>query len=348
MIVVFRCNAGPKIGFGHLMRCRTLAEVLTDRGHACIMVGPSEAHAKKEDETIFVDWVPTGHWSSSIDDSNFLVDLAKKHRATWLVLDDYRVDEKYQLVLHDAGMKWLQFDGWADKILWADYVLNANPAAKPEDYALLLRNRKSKLLLGPSYALLRKDFYYVGCRPSLRAAKKVLITFGGGDDRGASEFVLSRLVPATDADINFVVVSGAANPNNKKIQSWISRYGEGRVSLHIDPLRVAPLFASCDMAVMAGGTSTYEAAVCGIPMILISIAKNQVSQSAAWDSLNSAFYLGSLDDIRSTDLVETFIDVARNDNLRYSMSLAEMSICQPGGAEKIARILDKKSDGFQE
>jgi len=312
-MIVFRCDAGPELGFGHLMRCRTLAEAFHERGERCVMVGPDSAYAKPGDDAVFDEWFSVSDWASSHEDALKTIRIAKKHQADWLVLDDYRVDEAYQLAIRAAGLRWLQFDGTASKPLWADIVLNANPATRLEDYQAVLRNPNTRVLLGPRYAILRAEFDQVIPREPGRPVKRILLTFGGGDDRGANQFVLSTLLPIISKDQELVVVSGSTNPSNPSLKRWVDAHGEGRVSLHIDPEQVASLFASCDLVVMAGGTSTYEAARCGLPMILIAIADNQVAQSKAWSDCGCAIYLGTAKDVTESNLISAFEKITSSD-----------------------------------
>jgi len=234
-MILFRCNAGPQIGFGHLTRCRALAYALREQGESCIMVGPDHAYANNEDDHLFDAWIPQ-MWGSAENDASSLVMLARSYNAKKIVLDDYRVNEEYQLVLRNEGLKWLQFEARTTQPIWADIVLNASPAAKPRDYAAVLRNPETQLLLGPQYAVLRPEFTNIKDRGYSRQIKKVLVTFGGGDDRGAILFVLASLIPATSKDLEFVVVSGANNPRNQEIKNWIRLYGQGRVIMKINHL----------------------------------------------------------------------------------------------------------------
>ncbi|MFM7010081.1 MAG: UDP-2,4-diacetamido-2,4,6-trideoxy-beta-L-altropyranose hydrolase [Betaproteobacteria bacterium] len=321
MSVVFRCNAGPSIGLGHLTRCRALAHALCEQGQQCVMVGPDLIYATPTDDQIFEDWIPVSDWSSSTEDASKLIAIAQHYRAEWLVLDDYRIDEIYQLAVRAAGLRWLQFDGTANKPLWADVVVNANPAVQVDDYCAVLRNRNAQLLLGPQYAILRPEFASVERRAPGRRVKKILITFGGGDDRGANEFVLTTLVPKTPTEIQFSVVSGASNPNNERLENWINSLGGGRVDLHINPESVADLFVSCDLAVIAGGTTTYEAAYCALPMILVTIADNQINQSNAWASLGAAVNLGALDDVNPLNLIKNINAILDDELKRKNMAI---------------------------
>ena len=77
-----------------------------------------------------------------------MIELARHYDASFLVLDDYRIDESYQLSLRTAGLKWLQFDIAATNPLWADIIVNANPAVNAHDYTSVLRNQEVRLCLG--------------------------------------------------------------------------------------------------------------------------------------------------------------------------------------------------------
>ena len=68
-MILFRLEAGPEIGFGHLMRCRSLAYALHEKGEECVMVGPNVAYATNEDREVFADWIPLPLWESAVEDA---------------------------------------------------------------------------------------------------------------------------------------------------------------------------------------------------------------------------------------------------------------------------------------
>lgn len=290
-MILFRTDANPVIGFGHLTRCHALAHALRRAGERCVMAGPSRGYAPADADAVYDAWEPLA-WNGAQQDAVQLRALAERHGCSGLVLDYYCVDEAYQRTLKQHGLKWLQFEARTDRPLWADLVVNANPAAQPQDYAAVLRNPATRLLLGPSYATLRPEFSEVQQRDHSRPVRRILLTFGGGDDRGAILFSLQALLPVLPAEIGLAVLSGAHNPRNAEIAQWITAHGRTRVELKINPQGLADLFAGCDLAVMAGGTTTYEAVCCGLPMILVAIADNQLSQSRAWEQLGAARFLG--------------------------------------------------------
>ena len=90
------------------------------------------------------------------------------------------------------------------------------------------------------------------------------------------------MLPVTPNYIKFLVISGFTNPNNNRLKEWILLNGSQRVDLLINPKDVAKLYSSCDIAVIAGGTTTYEIDCCGLPFLIISTANNQIEQSKAW------------------------------------------------------------------
>lgn len=303
-MIIFRCDAGSDVGLGHLMRCRTLAGALKSSGHECTMVGPDLSFSISGDDHIFIDWIKMDGWGSELEDAQRLISTAKKVNADFLVLDDYRIGREYQLDVRKSGLSWLQFDSSADNPLWADLVLNANPSIQRTDYNGIIQNSEAMALLGPEYSLLRPEFQRLPKKvKSDNRRWKILITFGGGDDCGAIIFSLSALLSSMSETLEFNVLVGAHNPNISDLRDWVEIYGDGRVSLHIDPPNVSSVFADCDLAVMAGGTSTFEAACCGLPMVIIGVADNQIPQSKAWDDLGVAIFLGMIDRFNPEELI---------------------------------------------
>lgn len=291
-MIIFRTNASPSVGNGHLSRCRALAQELVKSGEVCIMFGPPVEWSIPSDAELFIKWIPCAYWSSSIEDAKKIAALAQENNVSWLILDDYRIDIEYQIFLKSLGLKWLQFDGAAQKEILADIIVNPNPLAKVSDYKNVLRNESCEFLLGPKYAVLRSEFENIELTKPNKSSRRMLVTFGGGNDLGMNEFVLSALSDSFFNQLDFIVLSGSKNPSNERLLEWVEKFGRGRVELHINPADVARLFSYCDVAVMAGGTSIYEALRCGIYPFIVSIAHNQKIHSSAWDSIGCGTYLG--------------------------------------------------------
>lgn len=336
-MIVFRCNAGPAVGLGHLVRCRALAQALARQGESCVMVGPPKSYATAQDAEFIQDWIEVGEWGSVEQDAARFAEIFRDKSASFAVLDDYRIDADYQKFLVAEGLHWLQFDGTAKKPLWADLVANANPAATAEDYRDVLHNPASQLLLGPAYAVLRAEFPPVGSlRPAGRPIEQVLVTFGGGDDRGGIEFALSALIENAPVNWRYLVISGNHNPRNPQLADWIEAHARGRVSLLINPDNVAEIMAGCDLAVMAGGTSIYEAASCRLPMVLITIADNQIQQSRAWADAGAALFLGTLHEVNGRQLAAAVLKLAAVDSFRRDMALNAGNWVDGKGARRLA------------
>ena len=325
------------------MRCRILAKSLVNLGLNCTIVGPNYKYKTLQDCEIFSNWIPVDFWVSPIKDANMLVDLAEKYHSKFIVLDDYRVNEEYQIILKSRKIQWLQFDGKVSQFLWASLVINTNPLVKESDYSHLIKNTRAKLLLGPKYVILRSEFSLKELRLPLQDLKmnKILVAFGGGDDRGAILFVLKTLLPKTSNDIHFLVISGEDNPRNSEIKSWIKNFFSERVTLQINPVPMAPLLASCNMAIISGGTAIYEAICCNLSIICISIADNQIKHSISWEKSGRIKYLGALHKVKESELISMFDhSIAQHELKPFNKRLDNRGIDGLGSMRVARRILD--------
>jgi UDP-2,4-diacetamido-2,4,6-trideoxy-beta-L-altropyranose hydrolase len=171
-------------------------------------------------------------------------------------------------------------------------------------------------LLGINYAIIRPEFPPKNLITPFLDNKRILITFGAGDDRGAILYVLSSLLEHELKNIKFIVVSGKNNPNNYNISRWIEKQASNKVDFRINPNRIAELYASCDFVIMAGGTTVYEVASIGLPMIIIAIAENQIQHSHDWSKISkSVKFLGSLEFLDKKDLIDVFHQLVSEDKL---------------------------------
>lgn len=314
-MILFRCDANPFLGLGHLMRCRALAAALTALGNKCVMVGPAVEFQSLNDANNFQHWIPFPWAQDAQADAAEIAKLASSFGASLVVLDDMRINEDYQRALLGAGLRWLQFDGGRELRIWADFIVNASPAASVEYYQKYAMNPNVHLLLGPSHAVLRPEFRSVMSSSPTSASKRILLMFGGGDDRGAIQIAIKALNAAIPKDVCFEIVAGQKNPNHDAHRELLALLPDGRANYHVDPSQLASLMSQCTLAVMAGGTATYEANMLGLPMVLVAIAKNQIAQALAWEEQGQAIYVGELEALEPQRLVaatQSFLEFERS------------------------------------
>lgn len=340
--IIFRCDVSPAIGIGHLMRSRTFAGALRDAGQKCIMVGPSLDYRSDNDEVLFDDWIAVPGWKSGAGDAQNLVGIARAHGARRAVLDDYRTDESFQEVLRDEGLIWMQhFDASKPNRFWADMIVHGSPSETAERWRPHLLNPHTEMLFGPSYSVLRPEFPPPVLQPDDREVRTILVSFGGGNDQGAVLLTLKALFDRTAQNIRFAVMSGSRNPNIPAIRAWIDEHAGDRVTLHVEPKDIAGLFASCDLAILGGGISIYEAAACGLPMVVTALADNQLRQCDAWEKLGAAIFLGRVSDLTSELLGDRVAGLIADRPRRAQMTRVGRSAVDGQGARRLADHLLK-------
>jgi UDP-2,4-diacetamido-2,4,6-trideoxy-beta-L-altropyranose hydrolase len=318
---VFRCTATPKIGMGHLARCREMARELVARAHACHMVGASEDLIEPNDSTLFRSWAALPDDLPPEQDAARVVALCRDLGTRYLVLDDYRGQAlAYQQVLADAGLRWLQqFDSSAQGAFLAPIIVNASPFERAEDYLPRLLNPQTRMLFGPRYAVLRPEFANVTIGPDERPVRRILAAFGGGDDRGALDLVLDAMAGIPGVALR--LISGKNNPRNSHLSQRVAALDPGFAQLLIDPADMARQIAECDLGIIAGGTMSYELAFCGVPMILIALAPNQRRSCIGWQELTGTPFLGQIPEIAVDGLTAQVTSLINNPAKRKDIAL---------------------------
>jgi spore coat polysaccharide biosynthesis predicted glycosyltransferase SpsG len=131
------------------------------------------------------------------------------------------------------------------------------------------------LLLGPRYALLRREFRkWQGWKREIPVvAGKVLVTLGGADPDNVTLKVIKALKEITISDLEVKVVIGPANPNKETLEQEVA--SKPNFKLPENVTNMPELMAWADIAVTAGGSTCLEMAIMGLPNIVIVLAENQ-------------------------------------------------------------------------
>lgn len=251
MRILFRVDAYPEIGNGHLMRCLALAEALRVRGGEVVFVSRIEPEHLREKV------VRAGF--GIVDAPGSMGDLPLP--ADWVVLDGYKFGLSEQREIKALGARLMLIDDMdLQEEYCADLVLNQNSCDVGYPGA-------SRVLLGPSFALLRPGFQDAARRPpGAREARNILMTLGGGAAPGVAQVLLAAL-RVCPRDMHVRVLG--ARP-----QAPLAR--AGLTMEYLDYADDMPLqMAWADLALCAGGSTCWELACMGVPALITVLSRNQ-------------------------------------------------------------------------
>lgn len=278
-LLVFRADADGVMGTGHVMRCLALAEAWRDQGGEVLFAGRIEPEALRrriEAERFGLLALAGGYPDPT--DLAVMQQLAEEQLSRhaslgWLVLDGYHFDAVYQQAMRDAGWQLLVID---DLGLLAEYhceaLLNQNLYASELDYQC---SPGATMLLGPQYALLRREFRLSGQeRVFPTVARRVLVTMGGADQYNVTVKVLHALAASGIEELEVKAVLGGANAHAGEL-ALLAAGLPFRCELVRDVSDMATLMRWADVVVTAAGTTTYELACLGTPFVTIVTADNQ-------------------------------------------------------------------------
>ena len=283
-LAVFRADAGATVGWGHVMRCAALARALHDSGWRCAWATLSDNAAMTERLAGYFDEI-----LSLVSDQ----DEPAQMRARWpdgcgfLVVDHYQRDAAYASACRGWTDKILAIDDLVERAHDCDLLLDMAPNCDEIEYRARVPD-DAALLLGPAYALLRPEFSTIRRRILPRryegAARRILLALGATNPKGLLDTVLDAIERAS-IDLAPDLILAWNTPDKDRLAARVAQAG-GQV--HIDVDNMAELMAAADLAVGAGGMSTWERCTLGLPTLLLVIADNQQINAEALSAMGAA------------------------------------------------------------
>lgn len=330
--LVFRCDASPLIGSGHVMRCLSLADAARRRGCEAVFVsGP---------ETVGVvpaltrsGWPVETARGRTAEDAGMVGDLLKGHRGA-VIIDGYRFPLEDEEALRREGCRILVLDDLADRPHACDLLLNSSPGFSAEAYRGLVP-AGTRCLLGPRFALVGGR--YAQLRPEAETRRSspppragtVLVNFGGTDPANATVAVLRGLAALPGLAIH--VAMGRAAPSLPEVAVLC---GQGGATLHVDAV-MPDLILQADIAVGAGGASAWERCCLGLPSLIMTIADNQRFIAQAADQAGAALDLGPFGAVDEETWRAAFLALSVDRDRRAAMSRSAMDLIDGRGADRV-------------
>jgi len=284
MKVVFRVDASLEMGTGHVMRCLTLANELKQQNHEIVFICreltgnlillikyPVLVLPKNDNfqsDGLYLNWLG----ATQEQDAEQTIKVIPKN-TDLLIVDSYASDEIWHKQLIPYTKKIMVIDDLADRQFNCDVLLNQNLGTQIEDYKDKVTD-DCELLLGCDYALLRPEFPNLRekaliKRKNTKVIKNILISMGGSDITNKTYDILQEV----SDDLNIVVILGGISPHNKIIKNYAK--SKKNVKVVVDADNISSLMFDADLAIGAGGSTSWERCCLGLPTLLYVLAENQ-------------------------------------------------------------------------
>lgn len=361
MRVVIRADASIEIGIGHVMRCVTLANALQDVGFVCSFVCADQPgnliqtlRAQGYDVApISVESVgPTGGTDAKRSVVETVYEWAKDAKQTiasfsidgtpdWVVVDHYALDERWSREVRARCRNLLVIDDLANRRHSADVLLDQTFGRKRTEY-LGLVNPECQILCGTKYVLLRKEFHH--WRASSLANRKnpkirrILVSLGGVDSGNITRNILLALSECDIAPhVHVVLVLGHSCPWIDSTRQLIKGL-KIKIELKLATRNMAELLANTDLAIGAGGTSTWERCYLGVPTIMVVLADNQREIASKLSAMGAVKLIGTGASLKA-DLDNAIRDLHESPSLMQTMARKSAELVSGQGARRVSKLM---------
>ncbi len=331
--ILFIADAGPRVGGGHVMRSLTLARALEDAGATCRFLVTPAGQAVFDAFGGGISSIATGDVTQA-ELIERAASAARDHDA--VVIDHYGLSAPDHRAIA-AGRPTLVIDDLADRPLAADLVLDSGPTRDAADYDGLAPAGAERLLgpnhapVRPAFAALRRDA--LARRAAAPSVRRILVSLGLTDVGAITGRVVDLMLPRIgDAVLDVVLGSGAASLPG--LRALAGR--EPRLALHVDSQDMPRLTLQADLAVGAGGSSSWERCVLALPTLLLVLAANQREASQALAEADAVLALDVADPDFDTAFATQLSRLLADPSLRDRLSAASAAVCDGRGAARVA------------
>lgn len=335
--VLVRVEAGSGVGLGHLQRCLALASALREQGVECAFLAADEPAVRCRIRVSGFTAIPLKDVEpGSEDDWTAALEIAAQERCSGVVVDSYRIDERYLSELRAAGLVVTAIDDMARFPIGCHLVVNGGVEA--ESLAYRPSASDTRFLLGPRFAMLGEGFWNVEPRRVADEVQEVLVMMGGADGCNLTPAVLEAL-DALRGDFSVAAVIGPFFENGAEVEAIASRCRR-RVRLVRIPDSVRGLMLKADLAVSAAGQTLYELAATGTPAVAAQVAENQANNLGGFSrhGVISPIGFGGRKQFQRA-LAQVLSSLLTCPQRRRQMSQAGQRLVDGLGAKRVAAVM---------
>ena len=289
-MIAFRVDANNEVGFGHLMRCISIAKALESKSEKILFCSNEECVRERVEKDGYQCFLLEKKGNEMVEELPQLKRFIVETRVEKLIVDSYKATKEYLEMLNTyTDVIYIDdlFKDFYEVKMIISYGLMEIPGYIHNKY----KSSSVKILKGIQYVPLREEFY-----PSegSEGENKILIATGGTDPYNLSLKILEYLIDHNSCQNIYVVICGKWNAFRDELDSFASKT-ENVVIVH-DVDNMGELMRHSCLAISAGGTTIYELCACQVPTICFSFADNQKKYNELLAQNKIVTYVGDVRD----------------------------------------------------
>lgn len=225
----------------------------------------------------------------------------------WLIVDHYALDYRWQRVVRTQVSRVMVIDDLADRQHDCDLLLDQNLVPQMATRYAQRVPLACTCLLGPQYALLQAQYADLRAQRKQRLdpPRRLFAYFGGFDPANLCGMTLDAFLalaqdPDAAADLQLDLVLPASSVHNAPIQRAAQPHAN--IHLYSQLPSLAPLMASADLALGAGGATTWERLCLGLPSLVVIVAENQRESALEQQAHGLVHVLGALPQVERAQI----------------------------------------------
>jgi len=323
MKVLFITEGGKQYGLGHITRCLSISQAFSKYHIDTSFIVKGDSFIENllpKAKCVFFDWQKNTKKLTKII-SHYKVVILDTLTAPLKVVQIIENNTQYPVFIDDYRK--LNYH----KGLIIDWTIGSK---------LLKKWIEVECLIGSKYVSLRKEFWNTRTVSIRKSVKRILLTFGGSDNRNITMKIVDHLNTKYPKLHKYVII-GKGFAHTKKIKKYICK---NVTLLHsLNSAEMKRVILKSDIAICAGGQTTYELARLGLPSIIIKTEENQDYDIDGWKKIGFISEALSWDDPKLFININKKIDLYRSEKVRLKVSRIGKNNVDGKGAVRIAKYI---------
>ena len=319
-------NAFDEIGTGHVYRCLSIASKLVFHEVLFLI---------DENHQLGIDIVENYNYPYKLyDGMDDLVESLRMYSPQVVINDILDTSMEYVSILKNEGYFVVNFEDLGTGTEVADVVFDALYEHEVGE---------DKIFTGHKYYILKDEFYFQPQKIITHMVNNVLITFGGTDPNNFTEKVIDSILSTNyEGRINVILGLGYHG-----LEDLISKYESNQsIQIYRNVSNISEFMFKADLIFTSAGRTMYEICSLGVPTICLCQNERELSHVFANES-NGFINMGLGEDVERQQIIDEFINLVNNYDLRVEMNKKMLNVDLKNGFENIWSIIREEYRKFE-